>query len=85
MSDYRDGPADRPAYRHRTVYRTVRGLALSGSRAGAARNSGVDVPAPVRVSERYPARRGVNLVAPDCGHDDTAGVEGDVRYREPND
>ena len=85
MSDYRDGPAEVPAYRHRTVYRTVRGLALAGSREGAAGSSGADARAPVRVSEIYQARRAASGVAPDRVQDDAAGVEGAVRYNEPND
>ena len=83
MSDYRDGPADVPAYRHRAVYRTVRGLVLSGSRDGAAGSSSAR--APVRVSEKYQARRDLSLLAPHPEPDDTAGVFDAVRYSEPND
>ena len=85
MSDYRDGPADVPAYRHRTVYRTVRGLALSGSREGAAGSSSADARPPVRVSEIYQARRAISRVAPDRVQDDATGVFDAVRYSEPND
>ncbi len=90
MSGYRDGTCDGPAFRHRTVYRTARGLTLSGGRAGVAAGgsdagSGHGNLPPLRVSATYPVRRGVSLPEPDLAADDAAGVFDAARYSEPND
>jgi len=59
-------PADPPPFRHPAVYRTVRGLALSGSRTlpGTGRHDGNPAPAaPLRVSSVLRARPASELVA----------------------
>ena len=86
MSNCDDSPALESAYRHPTVYRTVRGLALSGGRAGVASgpNAAGTLP-PLRSSEKYQVRRGVGRVDPAPAHDDAAGLFDAVRYSEPND
>jgi hypothetical protein len=59
--------ADAPPLRHAAVYRTVRGLALSGSRAlpAAARPAGNPAPtAPLRVSAVLRVRPASELAAP---------------------
>ncbi len=86
MSDDSDGKGGTCAYRHRTVYRTVRGQVLSGGREGAAaERGGTAMRPPLRVSEKYQVRRGAGLVDPVPAHDDAAGVYDAVRYSEPND
>jgi hypothetical protein len=60
-------PADPPPFRHPAVYRTVRGLALSGSRALPAsdRPTGIAaLAAPLRVSAVVQVRPGGELAMP---------------------
>ncbi len=91
-------PADPPPFRHTAVYRTVRGLALSGSRVlpGSGRHAGNPaLAAPLRVSAVLRARPASELAAP--GPDDAGGYgdagglydagssHGARRYSEPND
>lgn len=86
MSVDRDGATAANAYRHPTVYRTVRGQTLSGGRAGVATEPNTaGMPPPLRISEKYQVRRGAGLVDPDPEHNDAAGVFDAVRYSEPND
>lgn len=86
MSDDSDGKGGASAYRHRTVYRTVRGVVLSGGREGAAsERGGTAMGPPLRASEKYQVRRGAGLVNPDPALDDASGVFDAARYSEPND
>ena len=82
-------PADPPPFRHPAVYRTVRGLALSGSRALPATGSHSANPAlatPMRVSAVLRVRPASELApAAVAGPDDAAGLYDAHRYREPND
>jgi hypothetical protein len=85
-------PADPPPLRHAAVYRTVRGLALSGSRAlpASARPAGIAAPAaPLRVSAVVHVRPASELAAPVAAlvpePDDAAGLYDVRRYSEPND
>jgi hypothetical protein len=60
-------PADSPPFRHPAVYRTVRGLALSGSRAlpGAGQHAANPaLAAPLRVSAVLRVRPASELAAP---------------------
>ena len=80
-------PGDPPAYRHPVVYRTVRGLALSGSRevGGGVRTA---LPPPLRSSVTLRVQRGADLDVIDVDgtdHDDAAGLYDVRRYSEPND
>jgi len=85
-------PADQGAYRHPVVYRTVRGLRLSGGRATDGAPGSVLAP-PRR--ERIPldVQRGPDLDAdgPASGRDgerapdDSTSLYELRRYREPND
>ena len=83
-------PVDPPAFRHATVYRTVRGQTLSGGREAA----GAVAQPPVRVSEMVRVQRGVDLdvagidvTAHDAAlvHDDSASLYERRRFSEPND
>jgi len=90
-------PADPPPFRHPAVYRTVRGLALSGSRAlpDSGRHSGNPaLAAPLRVSAVLRVRPASELAAPvapavsarvEPEPDDSAGLYDARRYSEPND
>ena len=90
-------PADPPPFRHPAVYRTVRGIALSGSRTlpGAARLAGNTAPAaPLRVSAVLRVRPASALAAPAAPAtsvraepeiDDAAALYDARRYSEPND
>jgi hypothetical protein len=76
-------PSDPPPFRHPAVYRTVRGLALSGSRTlpAAGSHSGNSPPdAPLRVSAVLRARP-----AREPEPDDAVGLYDARRYSEPND
>jgi len=90
-------PADRSAFRHPAVYRTVRGLALSGSRAlpATGRHSGNPaLAAPLRIGTVLQVRPASELAVPyapafsarsERESDDSAGVYDARRYSEPND
>ena len=92
--------ADQRAYRHPVVYRTVRGLALSGGRqAGGAFRGALQ--APTRIAGLVRAQRAVDPDLPDAdggadaarattadaasAYDDAAGLYELRRYSEPND
>lgn len=84
---------DPSAFRHATVYRTVRGLTLSGGREAGGAVRAVAQP-PVRISEIVRVQRGTDLdlvdtddTAPDAApvQDDSAGLYELRRYSEPND
>lgn len=91
-------PADQPAYRHPVVYRTVRGLRLSGGREAAGTVHSALQP-PLRASETVRVRRGTDTDTIDAGatpgtvsvqnestvQDDSAGLYELRRYSEPND
>jgi hypothetical protein len=93
-------PADPPAFRHATVYRTVRGLTLSGGREAAGAVYTVAQP-PLRVGEMVRVQRRAD---PDAGdavdtvaararaapeiepvQDDSTALFERRRYSEPND
>jgi hypothetical protein len=85
-------PADPPPLRHVAVYRTVRGLALSGSRGlpAAGRGGIIAAPAaPLRVSAVLRARPASELAeavaAEPDGLYEAAGGRDARRYSEPND
>jgi hypothetical protein len=72
--------ADPPPLRHAAVYRTVRGLALSGSRTltAAARPGGNPAPAaPLRVSAVLRVRPASELAAPAVAATDDAAEHGE--------
>jgi hypothetical protein len=88
--------ADPPPLRHVAVYRTVRGLALSGSRAQPATGlrgaNSAPVAPPLRVSAVLRVRPAAELAAtvvpvvpvvPEA--DEAAGLYDVRRYSEPND
>ncbi len=88
-------PADPPPLRHPAVYRTVRGLTLSGGR-GAAGPVRMSVQPPVRGSDSLRVRRGADpdaVDAVDAGaasesvpvQDDATALYERRRYSEPND
>lgn len=80
--------ADPPAYRHPVVYRTVRGLTLSGGREAAGLVRAALPPPPLRASETLRVQRGADLDVidvVDTGDDEAAGLYDVRRYSEPND
>ena len=86
-------PADQGAYRHPVVYRTVRGLTLSGGRATGGVPGGSVLAPPRRERNPLNVQRGPDLDADspatardgERAQDDSTSLYELRRYREPND